>query len=743
MRLSIGLLIASVLALTGGMAASHSQSIERQSVATGIPAGTGWTQFIVGVETPFVPEGWLADASAQLEQRGRVRQAVVEVMEHASLAGIDVGAAFDYIPFFVVRTDESALKVLEQLPGIRSIERVQIHRPALAESVPLIGAPSAWASGDTGIGWTVAVLDSGVDKVHPFLAGKVWAEACFSSADGTVFGSGLSVCPGGVPASTAPGSGVPCAVSVASGAGCDHGTHVAGIAVGDGGGSLRGVAPGSGLISIQVFTQLFGDDLGVCEAEPCLVASDVDIIAGLSHVFTLAGPQNQNRIAAVNISIVGPSFGSHCDSLRPAVKAAIDNLRSIGIATVISAGNGGNPSGVAWPACVSSAVSVGATTKQDQISGFSDRAGFLTLVAPGSSITSSVPGGRFGAKSGTSMASPHVSGAIAILKQARPAADVSLIVEALQTTGVPIRDGTLIHRRIRVDEAHRWLLGAPPPPPNGPPGAPGAPIVQGSGNVVHLEWAPAASSAGSTDYTVLARTSAGGPVVAAIPAGSVPSTTVTAPAGHYLVSVRASNPIGIGPESPVAVVSVPIDSPPPGPPSSLLVATSDNRATFIWLPPEAGGWVTGYELIARMASGGPPIARLPAAGSGLTVMNIPAGSYSVSVVARNSAGTGPPSNIVDVSIVPPGVPRLGEATVTGSNVSLSWEPAATGVPPTHFVVTASYSAGGPVIASFSRAAPQTTAVVTNVPTGTYFVRVRAVNGAGPSAMSNEITVTVP
>ena len=49
----------------------------------------------------------------------------------------------------------------------------ELSAPTLAESVPLIGGPAAWAAGYTGAGWTVAVLDTGIDKTHPFLAGKV------------------------------------------------------------------------------------------------------------------------------------------------------------------------------------------------------------------------------------------------------------------------------------------------------------------------------------------------------------------------------------------------------------------------------------------------------------------------------------------------------------------------------------------------------------------------------------------
>ena len=103
-------------------------------------------------------------------------------------------------------------------------------------------------------------------------------------------------------------------------------------------------------------------------------------------------------------------------------KPIIDNLRSIGIATVIASGNSGIPFAISSPACISSAVSVGSTNKDDTVSAFSNVASFLSLFAPGDSITSSVTGGTYASESGTSMATPHVAGAWAVLHQAAPTA---------------------------------------------------------------------------------------------------------------------------------------------------------------------------------------------------------------------------------------------------------------------------------------------------------------------------------
>ena len=119
-------------------------------------------------------------------------------------------------------------------------------------------------------------------------------------------------------------------------------------------------------------------------------------------------------------------------------------MRAANIATVIASGNGGQAGAISFPACISSAISVGSTTKQNAISSFSNSASFLSLLAPGSSITSSVPlayaASGFGTASGTSMATPHVAGAWAVLKSAKPTATVAELLTALQNGGLPITD---------------------------------------------------------------------------------------------------------------------------------------------------------------------------------------------------------------------------------------------------------------------------------------------------------------
>jgi hypothetical protein len=169
------------------------------------------------------------------------------------------------------------------------------------------------------------------------------------------------------------------------------------------------------------------------------------------------------------MSLGGGSFDAPCDD-EP-IKPAIDNLRAIGVATVVAAGNNGEVANLSSPACISSAVSVGATTLADEVAWFSNVAPFLSLFAPGDEIVSSIPGGDYEALSGTSMAAPHVAGAWAVIRQAVPDAAVADVLAALQSTGLPITDnrdgapGTTTVPRIRMFSALASLTPVTSPAP--------------------------------------------------------------------------------------------------------------------------------------------------------------------------------------------------------------------------------------------------------------------------------------
>jgi subtilisin family serine protease len=418
-----------------------------------IPAG-GTARVIVGLRVPWKIEG-LATADERGRQRLAIAAAQDRLMEALRGTGAELLRRYETIPFQVLSVTPAALGHLLTSDLVSSVKPDRLLRPTLAQSVPLIQADQAWAVGYTGAGIAVAILDTGIEETHSFFGGRVAAEACFSTIDP---GVSSSLCPNGQPTQVGPGAADP--ANCAGLEGCDHGTHVAGIAAGAGA-SFSGVAKGASLIGVKVFSRI---SAAACGGTPCLAAFTSDVDLGLEHVLSL---KDAYRIASVNMSLgdgLRNTSEAQCDADNASTKAAIDNLRSVGIATVIASGNESFTDGIAGPACVSTAVAVGSTTKQDVISTFSDSSPLLDLLAPGEDITSSITGNAFGKKSGTSMAAPHVAGAWAILKQLKPTASVAEVLSALQTSGLGITDprNGITRSRIRVKPAWDVLLGPLP-----------------------------------------------------------------------------------------------------------------------------------------------------------------------------------------------------------------------------------------------------------------------------------------
>lgn len=424
----------------------------------------GYVRVIVQFAIPYAPEAELSSVQV-LNQRARIEaaqdQLLGDLWQQGEFVAEESVRRFRFVPGMALTVSGSALGFLQQHPQVLSIAEDRLDRPMLYDTISLTGTNTAWNEGYSGVNQAVAVLDTGVNKNHPFFSGKVVAEACFSSNTS----ESSSLCPGGVESSTAPNSGLDCTGA----AGCGHGTHVAGIAAGRNGasnqGTIHGVGRDASVIAIQVFSEFSGS---VCTggggSSPCVLSWGSDQIAALEHVYSL---RNNFSIAVSNMSLGGGSHSSHCDS--DPRKPIIDLLRSAGIATVIASGNNGFTNAIGAPACISTAVSVGSSTKNDFQSAFNNVASILDLMAPGSSICSAVNSGGncgsgFSLFSGTSMAAPHVAGAWAVLKSYNPNATVSEIKTALQDTGTPITTEVGPKPRINVDLAMEELNGGGPPP---------------------------------------------------------------------------------------------------------------------------------------------------------------------------------------------------------------------------------------------------------------------------------------
>jgi subtilisin family serine protease len=256
------------------------------------------------------------------------------------------------------------------------------RKPLLTESVPQIGAPTAWAAGFDGTGVKVAVVDSGIDADHPDLAGRVVAAENFSEEPDTldrVF----------------------------------HGTHVAATIASTGAapGGYKGVAPGASLLSAKV-----------CGVSDC---SDSAIIAGMQWA------------AEQGAKVANVSLGASDLPGEDPVEAAVERITAeFGMLFVVAAGNYGRDATIASPASTDAALTVGAVDKADNLAPFSSRGPRLgdsalkpDITAPGVDITAALssdveadlpPGTTHVASSGTSMSAPHVAGAAAILAQRHP-----------------------------------------------------------------------------------------------------------------------------------------------------------------------------------------------------------------------------------------------------------------------------------------------------------------------------------
>ncbi|GAA2634068.1 S8 family serine peptidase [Paractinoplanes durhamensis] len=288
-------------------------------------------------------------------------------------------------------------------PGLQRVWLDGQRKVTLDHSVPQIGAPTAWQAGYDGTGTTVAILDTGVDATHPDLAGKIAGTENFTTtatADDEV----------------------------------GHGTHVASIIAGTGaasGGRYKGVAPGAKLLIGKV-----------CETEFC---DDSAILAGMAWA--------AERAPVINMSL----GGGDTPEIDPLEQAVNDLTAQYNTLFVIASGNAG-PNSAGSPSTADAALAVGAVDRDDQLAYFSstgprvgDHAIKPDITAPGVDIVAAkakngfigdpAPVDGYVSLSGTSMATPHVAGAAAILTQEHPSWSSALRKNTLMGSAKPI-DGT-------------------------------------------------------------------------------------------------------------------------------------------------------------------------------------------------------------------------------------------------------------------------------------------------------------
>ncbi len=290
----------------------------------------------------------------------------------------------------------------------------------LMESIPQIEANKVWLlknNGEniTGKGVTVCVVDTGIDYTHPDLGG------CFGN--GTNFSCKVIAGYDFVNSDTDPMDDH------------GHGTHVAGIIAANG--SVKGVAPDAKLAAVKVL-----DENGYGYTS--------DIIDG---ILWCVNHSDEYNISVISMSLgTQTTFSTYCDSEDPLMTNAINSAIEKNISVVIATGNEYVYGGVAFPACIYNATRVTAVDKNDSFAPFANRGGNFSVIlaAPGMYINSTYPGG-YASMSGTSMATPHVSGAIALYKQIDRSMQPKKIEEILNDYGISLYDNETGRNYSRVD----------------------------------------------------------------------------------------------------------------------------------------------------------------------------------------------------------------------------------------------------------------------------------------------------
>lgn len=373
------------------------------------------------------------------------RQAVAERLEsvlarlgEAKHAGrIEIRRRFALQPAFAARVDRSGLEQLLADHAVAGVELDRTWHADTAEGVPLIGADLLQAGGFGGSGTAVAIIDTGVDYLHPTLGGAL------------------------LPTNLKVVRGLDTADNDADPMDCDgHGTAVASIAVGwsyqwnphrrfEG-----GVAPDAKLLAYKASPDAA---CGTFTLSAVIAAIEDAIMHRQGDGWTLA---------AINLSLGGDKYAGPCDAVSPAYSLAVDDATTAGIAVVASAGNSGWTDAIEAPACFSNVISVGAAWDSEpgwvgysfcldgdctrtcsdnfrpaqSIVCYSNSSPGLDVVAPSEYLTAARAGGTAGDFGGTSGAAPYVTGALALIAETRPELDPPSLRALLQLTGRSLFD---------------------------------------------------------------------------------------------------------------------------------------------------------------------------------------------------------------------------------------------------------------------------------------------------------------
>ncbi len=433
------------LLLLGNGSAAYAAAIAPQLSAL---AASGPVAVVVGLRHDG--SGAAASLSAMRERQSAVLAAL-------PATELSLGHRYETLAGFSATVTEAGLRALADDPEVAWVALDLPGRGALDVSVPHIRADRVHARFVRGADVVIAVIDSGVERDHPDLAGSVIHEECFcrgTCGSGSPFGCKPDCCPDG----SARASGVGSAA-----AGHPHGTHVSAIAVSRGKVAGLGVAPDAKLVAIRVLDE---NNSGFVS----------DWVAALDWLAV-----NRPDVRVVNMSLASlrvftddcaerceldcrPQDGCDPESvcgINRMLADVVARLRQRGTLVVAASGNNSEDNAISTPACVPGVLAVGASTPDDEVAFFSNGGSQLDILAPGVDIVSSGLNGGLSqfcstvggqrVCGGTSMAAPHVAGTAALLVSARPSASVARLEEAMIDTGPSILDFRSGRRFPRVD----------------------------------------------------------------------------------------------------------------------------------------------------------------------------------------------------------------------------------------------------------------------------------------------------
>ena len=709
-------------AATAASNASNGSSTSNGPSASNASNGPGATPASDGPTT--LDSSAAALASATLSQTSRyiveftpetsvVNEATIQVTR-----GMDVQSVLTNVfPGEIVDLTDSQVKSLRLNPRVRSIEAdlpvaVETMQWPVTWGLDRINQRNLPLSGSysydrTGTGVKAYVVDTGILASHTDFGGRV-------TSGFSVWGASPTSAYGKCDRTPSAGPSTPASTTDEDG----HGTHVSGTI----GGTVHGVAKGVTLVPVRVL------DSGGC-------GSTSGIISGLNWII---GNHAAGTPAVANLSL-GMSASTSVDN-------AIRSTIADGVTVVVAAGNSNRDACLSSPSRVAEALTVAASDNADQRAYFSNYGTCVDLFAPGVSITSDYRDGKTVVMDGTSMASPHVAGAAALLLEATPTASPAEIAAALlagSTTGVIGNPGTGTPNR---------LLNA---------GTIEAPVTEAPTAPTSVSATTPVNNATTVTWTL----SSSGPTVdqrlnvyrdgSLLKTSVVSNTTTTVnytgmtSGARYTFTVQARNTFGLSAES--SASSPVVQATTPAAPTSLSASvTTGGLGSLTWTRGSDGG-STLTEQLVRTYRNNLLVATTSVSGSTTsfdTAASLDLGAtYTFTVQARNALGLSPVSATSNsiTNVTAPGAPTSVTAVVKSvSNVKVTWTLGTTGGSALTSQIVNVY-ANGSYLTSVTVSRTSKSLVLESVQLGvTYTFTVKAQNAIGwssESASSNAVART--